>query len=63
MSSRIARVRCPRCWQWVVQAVNASGPNVCPNCCKMFILSAEDTVPRWIFGVLLFLLVSMQFVA
>ena len=55
MFSRVARGRCPRCSQWVIQAANPSGPNVCPNCGRLFFMSVDEKTPPWIWGVLLVL--------
>jgi len=62
MFSRVARGRCPRCFQWVVQPVNPSGPNVCPNCGRLFFMSAEEKPPSWIWGVLLVLVANLYFI-
>ncbi len=61
MFSRVARGRCPRCYQWAVQVVNLSGPNVCPSCGKLFFMTIDRNVPRWIWGVLLVLATNLYF--
>ncbi len=56
------RTNCPYCQALVVQAKNRDGPNFCPKCCCLFELPEELKVPFWIFGVLMFLMVNLQFI-
>ena len=52
MSGRVMRVDCPHCSRTVMQFVDTSGPNVCPNCYRMFQLPLPKRLPSWIWCVL-----------
>lgn len=56
------RTTCPHCLALVVQTRNRDGPNFCPNCRRLFDIAEDIPVPRWIYGVLAFLVVNLQYV-
>ncbi len=56
------RTNCPHCQALVVQAKNRDGPNFCPKCCCLFELPEGQIMPTWIYGVLVFLTVNLQFI-
>lgn len=54
------RCRCPHCSKRVRQARNASGPNFCPKCYKLFYPPPEEKVPPWTLGVVVVLMAHLQ---
>ena len=56
------RTICSHCQALVVQAKNRDGPNFCPKCCCLFEVPEGQKVSSWIYGVLVFLVVNLQFV-
>jgi hypothetical protein len=57
------RTLCPQCSSLVVQTKNRDGPNFCPNCCRLFYLPEDRSVPPWILGVLVILVANLQIVS
>ncbi len=56
------RTECPHCQALVVQTKNRDGPNFCPKCRCLFEVPEDRKVPSWVFGVLAFLLVNLQYI-
>ena len=60
MFGRAIRCNCPHCGELVIQVANLSGPNFCPSCRKLFARPRPEPIPRWVWGVLVILVVNLQ---
>jgi len=54
------RCRCPHCYKLVRQTRNREGPNFCSSCKQLFDPPAEEQIPSWVLGVLVFLTANLQ---
>lgn len=54
------RFLCPHCFGKVAQRRNRTGPNFCPNCCRLFQGPRERSTARWVFGVLAILVLNLH---
>jgi hypothetical protein len=54
------RCVCPHCSEKVAQRLNRTGPNFCPNCCKLFHMPILPPTPHWVFGAMAVMLLNLH---
>ena len=55
MTGSVAHHKCPYCAGPVVQWAKLSGPDVCPHCLRSFCPPRPETIPDWVWGVVVVL--------